>query len=194
MRDILLRILLSGALCNTSFSLCPTNWPWEKIGSLSHGRTGNCMTYRRKMRSRSWRNRECHDLQEKNEIQIMGKQERPWPTGGKWNPGHGEPGNAMTYRRKTRSRSWRNREGHDLQEKNEIQVMEKQGMPWSTGGKWNSDHRENGNSMIRRFCLFRRINLYKTNHARRKFTFICKITPRVIFPYLLCSKFLSCIR
>ena len=142
MRDILLRILLSGALCNTSFSLCPTNWPWEKIGSLSHGRTGNCMTYRRKMKSRSWRNRE----------------------------------------------------GHDLQEKNEIQVMEKQGMPWSTGGKWNSDHRENGNSMIRRFCLFRRINLYKTNHARRKFTFICKITPRVIFPYLLCSKFLSCIR
>ena len=48
--------------------------------------------------------------------------------------------------------------------------------------------------MIRRFCLFRRINLYKTNHARRKFTFICKITPRVIFPYLLCSKFLPYIR
>ena len=142
----------------------------------------------------SWENRKLHDLQEKNEIQIMGKQDRPWPTGGKWNPGHGEPGNAMTYRRKTRSRSWRNREGHDLQEKNEIQVMEKQGMPWSTGGKWNSGHGENGNSMIRRFCLFRRSNLYKTDHARRKFTFICKITPRVIFPYLLCSKFLSCIR
>ena len=35
------------------------------------------MTYRGKMRSRSWENREAHDLQEKNEIQVMGKQERP---------------------------------------------------------------------------------------------------------------------
>ena len=34
------------------------------------------MTYRRKMKSRSWENREDHDLQEENEIQVMGKQER----------------------------------------------------------------------------------------------------------------------
>jgi len=33
------------------------------------------MTYRRKMKSRSWRNRECHDLQEENEIQIIEKME-----------------------------------------------------------------------------------------------------------------------
>ena len=33
----------------------------------------------------------------------------------------------MTYRRKMKSRSWGNREDHDLQEKNEIQVMEEQG-------------------------------------------------------------------
>ena len=31
----------------------------------------------------------------------------------------------MTYRRKMGSRSWRNREGHDLQEKNEIPVKRK---------------------------------------------------------------------
>ena len=38
-------------------------------------------------------------------------------------------GNCMTYRRKMRSRSWVNRKGHDLKEKNEIQVMEEQGKP-----------------------------------------------------------------
>ena len=42
------------------------------------------------MRSRSWVNREGHDLEEKNEIQVMG-----------------------------------NRKGHDLQGKNEIQIVEK---------------------------------------------------------------------
>ena len=131
MRDILLRILLSGALCNTSFSLRPTNWPREKIGSLSHGRTGNCMTYRRKMKSRSWGNRKDHDLQEENEIQVMGNQGMPWPTGEKRDPGHGGTGKVMTYRRKMKSRSWRNRECHDLQEENEIQVMEKMETAWS---------------------------------------------------------------
>ena len=34
------------------------------------------MTYRRKMKSRSWVNREGHDLEEKNEIKVMGKQGR----------------------------------------------------------------------------------------------------------------------
>ena len=34
------------------------------------------MTYRKKMRSRSWGNRKGYDLWEKNEIQVMGKQER----------------------------------------------------------------------------------------------------------------------
>ena len=42
------------------------------------------------MKSRSWRSREAHDLEEKNEIQVMG-----------------------------------NRKGHDLQGKNEIQIVEK---------------------------------------------------------------------
>ena len=168
-------------------------WPWEKIRPLSHGRTGNCMTYRRKMKSRSWKTRKGHDLQEKNEIQVMGNPERPWPTGEKWNPGHGGIGKVMTYRRKMKSRSWWNWKGHDLQEKNEIQAMVELERPWPTGEKWNSDHRENGNSMIRRFCLFR-MNLYKINHARRNFTFTGKITPRVNFYYLICSKFLSCIR
>ena len=134
------------------------------------------MTYRRKMKFGSWRNREDHDLQEKNEIRVMEEQGRPWPTGEKWDPGHGGTGKTMTYRRKMRSRSWGNREDHDLQ-----------------GKKWNSDHRENGNSMIRRFCLFR-MNLYKINHARRNLTFTCKITPRVNFYYLLWGKFLACIR
>ena len=46
------------------------------------------------MKSRSWVNREGHDLEEKNEIQVMG-----------------------------------NRKNHDLEEKNEIQVMEEQGSP-----------------------------------------------------------------
>ena len=50
------------------------------------------MTYRKKMRSRSWRNREDYDLQEEKEIQVMEEQRR-----------------------------------HDLQEKKEIQVMEEQG-------------------------------------------------------------------
>ena len=109
----------------------------------------------------SWENRKLHDLQEKNEIQVMEEQGRSWPTGEKWNPDHGETGKTMTYRRKMKSRSWGTRECHDLQEKNEIQIMEEQGMPWSSGRKWNSDHRENGSSMIRRFCLFRRINLLK---------------------------------
>ena len=35
------------------------------------------MTYRGKMRSRSWENREAYDLQGKNEIQVMEKQESP---------------------------------------------------------------------------------------------------------------------
>lgn len=108
-----------------------TKWPWEKIWPLSHGRTENCMTYRRKMRSRSWETRKGHDLQEKNEIQVMGKPERPWPTGEKWNPGHGKPGKAMTYRRKMKSRSWWNWKDHDLQEKNEIQIIEKMETAWS---------------------------------------------------------------
>ena len=115
-------------------------WPWEKIRPLSHGRTGNCMTYRRKMKSRSWKTRKGHDLQEKNEIQAMGNPERPWPTGEKWNPGHGKPGKAMTCRRKMKFRSWKTRKGHDLQEKNEIQVMGNPERPWPTGEKWNPGH------------------------------------------------------
>ena len=35
------------------------------------------MTYRGKMRSRSWENREAHDLQKENEIQVMGEQGSP---------------------------------------------------------------------------------------------------------------------
>ncbi len=35
------------------------------------------MTYRRKMKSRSWWNWKGHDLQEKNEIQVMVELERP---------------------------------------------------------------------------------------------------------------------
>ena len=135
------------------------------------------MTYRRKKRSRSWGNQKDHDLQEKKEIQVKGNPERPWPAGGKRDSGHGVTRKTMTCRRKKRSRSWRNREDHDLQEKKEIQVMEEQGRPWSTRKKrdpghektgkamtckekWNSDHRENGNSMVRRFCLSR-INCIK---------------------------------
>ena len=37
----------------------------------------------------SWGSRKLHDPQGKNAIQVMGKQERPWPTGGKCDPGHG---------------------------------------------------------------------------------------------------------
>ena len=133
-------------------------------------------------------------LRENSTFESWENRKLPWPTREKWNPGHGITGNCMIYKRKMKFRPWETRKGHDLQEKNEIQVMGNLERPWPAVEKWNSDHRENGNSMIRRFCLFRRINLYKTNHARRKFTFICKITPRVIFPYLLCSKFLSCIR
>ena len=33
------------------------------------------MIYRRKMKSRSWENREAHDLQERNEIQVKRKAE-----------------------------------------------------------------------------------------------------------------------
>ena len=163
-----------------------TKWPWEKIWPLSHGRTGNCMTYRRKMKSRPWETRKGHDLQKKNEIQAMRNPERPWPAGKKWNPGHGKTGKAMTCRKKMKFRPWETRKGHDLQEKNEIQVMGNPERPWPAGEKWNSDHRGNGNSMIRRFCLFR-MNLYKINHARRNFTFTSKITPRVNFYYLICS-------
>ena len=75
-----------------------TKWPWEKIWPLSHGRTGNCMTYRRKMKSRPWETRKGHDLQEKNEIQVMGNLERPWPAGEKWNSDHRENGNSMIRR------------------------------------------------------------------------------------------------
>ena len=170
MRDILLQFFSNGALCNISFPCV--------LGK---------MTLRENSTFESWENRKLHDLQEKNEIQAMGNPERPWPTREKWNPGHGKPGKAMTYRRKMKSRSWWNWKGHDLQEKNEIQVMVELERPWPTGEKWNSDHRGNGNSMIRRFCLFRRINLYKTNHARRNFTFTGKITPRVNFYDLICS-------
>ena len=35
------------------------------------------------MKSRSWRNREDHDLQEENEIKVMEEQGRRWPTGEK---------------------------------------------------------------------------------------------------------------
>ena len=35
------------------------------------------MTSREKMRYGSWGNRSDHDLQERNEIQVMEKQERP---------------------------------------------------------------------------------------------------------------------
>ena len=161
-------------------------WPAGEKWNPGHGKPGKAMTYRRKMRSRPWGNWKDHDLREKNEIQVMEELERPWPTGKKWNPGHGKPGKAMTCRRKMKSRSWWNWKGHDLQEKNEIQAMGNPEGPWPTGEKWNSDHRENGNSMIRRFCLFR-MNLYKINHARRNFTFTGKITPRVNFYDLICS-------
>ena len=162
-------ILSNGALCNISFPCALDK-----------------MTLRENLTIESWENRKLHDLQEKNEIQAMRNPERPWPAGKKWNSGHGKPGKAMTYRRKMKSRSWENRKGHDLQEKNEIQVIGNPERPWPAGEKWNSDHRENGNSMIRRFCLFR-MNLYKINHARRNFTFTSKITPRVNFYSLICS-------
>ena len=162
-------ILSNGALCNISFPCALDK-----------------MTLRENLTIESWENRKLHDLQEKNEIQAMGNPERPWPTEEKWNPGHGKPGKVMTYRRKMRSRSWWNWKSHDLQEKNKIQAMGNPERPWPTGEKWNSDHRENGNSMIRRFCLFR-MNLYKINHARRNFTFTSKITPRVNFYSLICS-------
>ena len=35
------------------------------------------MTYKRKMKSRPWKTRKAHDLQEKNEIQAMENPERP---------------------------------------------------------------------------------------------------------------------
>ena len=155
-----------------------TAWPTEEKWNLGHGKPGKAMTCRRKMKSRSWETRKGHDLQEKNEIQVMVELERSWPTGEKWNPGHGGTGKVMTYRRKMKSRSWWNWKGHDLQEKNEIQAMVELERPWPTGEKWNSDHRENGNSMIRRFCLFANV-VHKINHARRNFTFTGKITPRV---------------
>ena len=160
-------------------------WPWEKIWPLSHGRTGNCMTCRRKMKSRSWWNwegmtcrrkmksrswetRKGHDLQEKNEIKVIVELERPWPTEEKWDPGHEGTEKAMTYRIKMKSRPWGNWKGHDLQEKNEIQAIGNPERSWPTGEKWNSDHRENGNNMIWRFCLFR-INLYLKWNFKKQF-------------------------
>ena len=127
-----------------------------------------------------------NDPERKFDLWVMGEPESPWPTREKWNPGHGKPGKAMTYKRKIKFRSWETRKAHDLQEKNEIQAMENPERSWPTGEKWNSDHRGNGNSRSRRFCLFR-MNLYKINHARRNFTFTSKITPRVNFYYLICS-------
>ena len=162
-------ILSNGALCNISFPCALDK-----------------MTLRENLTVESWENRKLHDLQEKNEIQVMRNPERPWPAGKKWNPGHGKTGKTMTCRKKMKFRPWETRKGHDLQEKNEIQVMGNLERPWPAGEKWNSDHRENGNSMIRRFCLFR-MNLYKINHARRNFTFTSKITPRVNFYSLICS-------
>ena len=98
MRDILLQFFSNGALCNISFPASSAKWPWEKIRPLSHGRTGNCMTYRRKMKSRPWETRKGHDLQKKNEIQAMRNLERPWPAGEKWNSDHRENGNSMIRR------------------------------------------------------------------------------------------------
>ena len=170
------------------FPTLSTKWPWEKIWPLSHARTGNCMTYRRKMRSRSWRNREGYGLQEKNEIRVMEEQGRPWPTGEKWNLGHGGTGKTMAYRRIMRFRSWGNREDHDLQEK----------MRSRSRGRSKSYDPQNeieNRTMFLPFCpvcrdapsLFRLFanTLHKINHARRNLTFICKITPRVNFYYLL---------
>ena len=107
-------ILSNGALCNISFPCALDK-----------------MTLRENLTIESWENRKLHDLQEKNEIQAMRNPERPWPAGKKWNPGHGKTGKAMTYRRKMKSRSWETRKGHDLQEKNEIQIIEKMETAWS---------------------------------------------------------------
>ena len=106
------------------------------------------MTLRENSTFESWENRKLHDLQEKNEIQAMGNPERPWPTGEKWNLGHGKPGKAMTYKRKMKSRPWETRKGHDLQEKNEIQVMVELERPWPTREKWNPGHGGTGKAMI----------------------------------------------
>ena len=108
------------------------------------------MTYKRKMKSRPWETRKGHDLQEKNKIQAMENLERPWPTGEKWNPGHGKPGKPMTYKRKMKSRPWETRKGHDLQEKNEIQAMGNPERPWPTREKWNSGHGKPGKPMTYR--------------------------------------------
>ena len=107
-------ILSNGALCNISFSCA--------LGK---------MTLRENSTFESWENRKLHDPQKKNEIKVMENPERPWPAGEKWNPGHGKPGKAMTYRRKMKSRPWETRKGHDLQEKNEIQIIEKMETAWS---------------------------------------------------------------
>ena len=161
-------ILSNGALCNISFPCA--------LGK---------MTLRENLTIESWENRKLHDLQEKNEIKVMvelgrhdlqekneikvmGNPERPWPTGEKWNQGHSGTGKTMTYRRKMRSRPWGNWKGHDLQEKNEIQAIGNPERSWPTGEKWNSDHRENGNNMIWRFCLFR-INLYLKWNFKKQF-------------------------
>ena len=154
MRDTLLQILSSGALYNISFPCALDK-----------------MTLRENLTIESWENRKLHDLQEKNEIRVMEEQGRPWPTGEKWNPGHGGTGKTMTYRRKMKSRSWRNRENHDPQNEIENRTMFLPFCPVCRDAP----------SLFRLFAN----TLHKINHARRNLTFICKITPRVNFYYLL---------
>ena len=125
-------------------------WPTGEKWNPGHGNPGKVMTYKGKMKSRPWETRKAHDLQEKNEIQVMVEPETAWPTGEKWNPGHGKPGKAMTYRRKIKSRPWKTRKGHDLQEKNEIQAMGNPERPWPTGEKWNPGHGGTGKAMTYR--------------------------------------------
>ena len=142
------------------FPASSAKWPWEKIRSLSHGRTGNCMTYRRIMRSRSWRNREDYDLQEDNAIQVMEEQGRPWPTEEKWNSGHGGTGKTMTYRRTMKSRSRGRSKSYDPQNEIENRTMFLPFCPVCRDAP----------SLFRLFAN----TLHKINHARRNLTVTIK--------------------
>ena len=127
-------------------------WIWlgGKKWFQGHGEKRAVMTRRKEMVSGSRKWASQHDPEERNGLRVKEAGKSAWPGGEKRFLGQGKNRIAMTRRRKKISRSRKEPDCHDPEEKTGFWVKERTGLPWPGGENWFLGQGKNQIAMTRR--------------------------------------------
>ena len=107
-------------------------WIWlgGKKWFQGQGSRQASMTWRKEMVSGSRKWASQHDPEERNGLRVKEAGKSAWPGGKKWSQGQGSGQVSMTRRRKKISRSRKEPDCHDPEEKTGFWVKERTRLPW----------------------------------------------------------------